>query len=533
MIFKTMSHDAGVEFVDEILFSTPFGYMFPELANSANCRLPESLQTQTALIALGEAMGTPGDQPAANLDSATPSVYTYLGQFIDHDITARTDRDNGLSVIGGPSGEAIPLTPVAPDQVIAGLSNGRRPQLDLDSLYGDGPSLVAGSTTTADKLYEPADHKMRVVTSANYIDLPRNDTNAQSDSEKRVAVIADGRNDENLNVSQLHAAFLAFHNKVVEKLKDNDLNNACGSNVADDLRKYIIARKLVRWAYQFVVINDYLCRVCDPAVTADVVANGPRYFKPVAGGELFMPLEFSVAGFRFGHSMIRPSYEIQGGTTATIMDILGVSADVPRPIDLLEKSGADYRLKQEFVIDWANYADVSSGSPVNLARKIDPLLATGLDDIPFINAPPSAMMRNLAKRNLQRGYLLSIPTGQAVAHCMGIEFLSAADLKNDTTPEISQAIDDGGFGERTPLWYYVLQEAWRQKNGETLGAVGSRLVAETLVGLVKADPNSFLNNCCDDAVTDKGIEMPDNKKIATVADILEYAGVAKKAKGKK
>ena len=143
-MFTKFSHTGEVATQDELLFTTPFGYMFDDAAHSASCLLPRSCETITALKQLGDAMAT--DETGLPNDSTTlPAILTYLGQFIDHDLTARTDRESAVSTIG--RGE--PVTPRDPDEVVANLHNGRRPQLDLDSVFGDGPSLVGVSETTS------------------------------------------------------------------------------------------------------------------------------------------------------------------------------------------------------------------------------------------------------------------------------------------------------------------------------------------------------------------------------------------------
>src|SRR5438128_145478 len=54
------------------------------------------------------------------------------------------------------------------------------------------------------------------------------------------------------------------------------------------------------------------------------------------------------------------------------------------------------------------------------------------------------------------------------------------------------------MNERTPLWYYLLREAEvrgirRFRGGECLGPLGSRIVAEVLLGVMNADPGHYLN----------------------------------------
>lgn len=518
-----MTHHEGVETEGQILFCTPFGYMFDDVARSEKCLLPVSPKTVDALLNLGEAMGDPGNQadPQPQLDSNIPAVMTYLGQFIDHDLTARTDRekvDGGLSISDG-QGEPKPgLKPVAPDEVVGQVFNARRPQFDLDSLYGDGPSLIAAInnpgliTTASDQFYK--DLRLKVAfESDGYLDLPRH----REGSEVNKAIIGDERNDENLNVSQLHAALLRFNNVVFESTHGSSAQS-----------RYSQTRRLVRWVYQYIVINEYLPAVCDPSIVEDVLLNGPRFFNPAANnGSVFMPLEFSVAGFRFAHSMIRPFYKVNDHVTMNIEDILEPARN--RGANTLV--GNDHRLKPEFVVSWRNYVDLTAdvfGGP-QMARLIDPRLALGLNELNFKQVEIGKMMAMLAQRNLLRGYLFSIPTGQAVAEQMGIVPMTAEQVTG-TDPKIAKAITEGGFATRTPLWYYVLREAVVHKGGQTLGAVGSRLVAEVIIGLMKSDPNSYLNHTGNRAVTNKGIEITsgfNTTTIGSLADVIRYAGLRK------
>ena len=492
------SHAGGVDFKTEIQFRTRFDYMFPVHARSPDCVLPAELATLDGLLLLGDAMADPGVQGggADPFDSGIPAGFTYLGQFIDHDITARTDRELFESRIAELDGTPRAAKPVDPDQVVAGLTNGRRPHLDLDSVYGDGPGLVAGVRTTARALYE-ADLALKVVPTAGKFDLPRQ-------SESGMAIIADMRNDENVIISQLHAAFLAFGNAVRAGL-DATLS---------DQARYSRARQFTRWAYQAVVINDYLPTVCDPAVVADILMNGPRFFAPLVDGEqLFMPLEFSIAGFRFGHSMIRPAYKLNDiSFDMPIQNLFGVK-------DLT--TGMPRKLPDDLLVEWDNFV----GTGAQRARRIDARLSAGLFVLPF---GPNLFMR-LAQRNLLRGYMLSIPTGQAIAHAMGIEPLSKAELIADD--KVAAAFHKGCFYDRTPLWYYVLQEADVQKDGQSLGAVGSRIVAETLIGLIKHDPNGVFQahdsavSIDDDGLVSVEVPAMGGTAVSDLDHLLEVAGV--------
>ena len=510
-MFSKASHAQGVMPEEEILFSTPFNYLFPDAARSRPCLLPQSESTRAGLFALGKEMadqGAPGPgNPMAALDSQMPAAFTYLGQFIDHDITARTDREGPVTAIGN----AEPIVPLDPDVVVRTLRNGRRSQFDLDSVFGDGPGLagsVAGkdAKTESQVLYD-ADLKLRVFDAGERFDLPGREQKTDGNGKPVfAAVVADMRNDENINVSQLHTAFLKFYNRVYAAQS--------GTNVA----RYVRARQLVRWAYQCIVVNDYLMTVCDQGVVSDTLANGPRFYGDMAGRSgAFMPLEFSVAGFRFAHSMIRPFYRINDiSGEVKLLDILGTNAK-----ETNFDAGGDNQLVAERVVDWKHYV----GPTAQRTRKIDTKIAHDLFTLPF-RAPGDPILTHLARSNLFRGYSLSIPTGQAICDGFGVRFLSAAEILDGEDTAIKDIVEAAYFHHRTPLWYYVLREATIQQSGERLGEIGSRLVCETMIGSLKQDANSYLNNRSDPAVRSNGIDVKPGAGgvIRNLVDLLTFAG---------
>jgi len=323
------------------------------------------------------------------------------------------------------------------------------------------------------------------------------------DSNK--AVIADARNDENVMISQLHAAFIKFYNKMVDEY-DQYLK----------AETYSRARQIVRWAYQYIVVNDYLMNVCDPDVVRETLLHGPYYFSP--RGKSFMPLEFSVAGFRFGHSMIRPAYKVKDQADPKLInELLGVSGS-----DELIENG---QLHPDFEVKWSNFASFAGQADPQMARKIDSKIAKGLFKLPFEGIRMNSMMAKLTQRNLLRGLVLSIPTGQSVAKAMRAYPLTPDELVSGLSDDHKAIVKNFGFDHRTPLWFYVLKEAEVQQGGNALGYVGSKLVAETLIGFLKKDPNSYLNNQDHPNVTAAGIQVNANTTIATIADMLEFAGV--------
>ncbi len=504
--FKEMTH-GGILNVAEIQFHTNFRYMFPMLAANPECLLPPGATTQGALLALGTAMATDSLGPSNN--STIPAIFTYLGQFIDHDITAQTDREIGVSRIATPDGNVMDITPLPSTEVVKQIVNGRRPQLDLDHVYGDGPKVGSGANlgaTEGDVLFDGTG-RLKVVAipgtpfPGGGFDVPR-----QPDG---TAIIADMRNNENLNVNQFHCAMLLFHNKIADALP-------AGLSASE---RYIRARKLVRWAYQYIVLHDYLPNVCDPVVVDDVLTNGLRYYAPDID-LTFMPLEFSIAAFRFGHSMIRPEYTINSATTLNIAQVLGATSSAALV-------GA--HVAPANIIQWRHFIQIGAHPPPQMARKIDPLIASGLGSLPITlpgsGIPIGLLLQHLARRNLLRGFLLSVPTGQAVADAMDIKSLTPANVTHNVSSDIKDAIVAGGFDRATPLWYYILQEANFQHQGKFLGSVGSRIVAETLTGLVQRYPSSYVNFPLDPAIKPNGIEVAPAQVVGTLADLLTVAGV--------
>jgi hypothetical protein len=527
--------------------STPFNYLFDDLAAQFPAQhLPgDSAAVTAALKKLGEAMAEPDPpsgqelQPTGN--STIPPVYTYWGQFIDHDITANTDRQNTVTDI-----TVEDLRPLPPEVVVRDLRNLRRPALDLDSVYGDGPTFEGGPETAAKDMYDGIRLRLSEVTDRpgipgdhipplgdNLRDLPR-DGDAQLPEDKTVALIGDGRNDENLIVAQLHVAFLRVHNAVLDWARQQP------GYPQGDRELFERVRDLVRWHYQWLVVHDYLKTVTLPGVVDKVLLGGNKLFQP-RYGEVYMPLEFSVAAYRFGHSMVRGFYDYNrnfgrknGGPGAvrpfaTFEQIFAFTGSArPEPFS---GTGAP-TLPHNWEIEWDRFVDKGDSQPDHFARRIDTQLAPPLFDM--INqiseeneGLPEAIkdiLKRLAVRNLLRGYQLALPTGQAVADALGVRRLSTDELRRGNSDAVNAALTEGGFLETTPLWFYVLKEAEVRANGNSLGEVGSRIVVETLIGQLRADPGSYLNQ--DGGWSpEQGVLLDDGEPIVTIKDLFRFAGL--------
>ncbi|MCK0116678.1 heme peroxidase family protein [Isoptericola sp. S6320L] len=557
--------------------TTSFDYLFARLRTGfPAAHLPSQdaatvAATVTALKSLGEHMIESDARDPAQ-DSTVPAVYTYWGQFIDHDITLNT---NGPDTTAGADGDLAlgdivndPFTVVRPDDVVASLHNGRHPGLDLDSMYGSGPRLPgeAEGPTRSEVAYSAADPVKlalgRVSTTAvpgfelvepgddPQRDLPRFSEQEAQDAGnpglRRSTKIPDGRNDENLVVAQLHVAFIRFHNAVVDWVRLTQPWLA-----PDDRATFEQARALVRHHYQWLVLHDYLRTLTRPGVLDQVLHEHTLLFRPLR--TIAMPLEFAVAAFRFGHSMVRNGYDFNvnfgpGGAVgfASLENLFrftgggGLSPSAAQQLDALPSN---------WPIDWTRFVDKGEPDPARRARKIDPFLADGLrtmlkegfgevdddgapldpakvpvgaDGSPMTQAV-SAMLKQLAQRNLLRGYMLALPTGEEVAAELGVAPLTRDQLTAGTAPEVGAALDAIGRG-RTPLWYYVLQEAAVEGNGNFLGEVGSRILAETFVYLLRQDDDSFLRTP-DPWTPADGVRLEDGRMITTLTDLLRFAGV--------
>lgn len=374
------------------------------------------------------------DSDAAFDNPDVPAGYIYLGQFVDHDMTL--DR----TPLGGQQAD--------PDAT----RNFESPRFDLSCVYGRGPSVNP-------ELYDPAVAGALAVNAHDgLVDLPRDGTGA--------AFVGDPRNDENLIVAQLHAVFLRLHNTFL----------AQG-------RTFAQAQQLTRWHYQWVIVNDFLPRIVGQDVVSSLLRRraGGRIeftgtlYRPRDRNRPYMPIEYSGAAYRFGHSMIRAEYEMQDARTVPIFAPDG-QADLrgsrPVPADLWA--------------DWNYFFDipgVSAPDDRNMARLIDTQLSLPLASLPStVVAPVTGAIVALAERNLLRGKQLGLPSGQDVAAAMQV-----APLSNDEL-----GLTDPRWGGRAPLWFYVLKEA-ELLGGRRLGPVGGRIVAEVILGLMALDPTSYFN----------------------------------------
>jgi hypothetical protein len=447
-----------------------FGYMFPSLK--------PLVASPEALDALAAAMR----DTALRDNPSMTAGFTYLGQFIDHDIT-------------------LDLTSINEKQADPeAKENFRTPALDLDSIYGFGPdgsqfmyerdpgtlrslpSLLIGDAPESDFPPNPPNGRIPAVKGG---DLPRSPVTG-------IAIIGDSRNDENLLVAQMHLAFMHFHNRVVRHL-----------SVAEQVPDHELfqrAREQVVWHYQWIVLHEFLETITGEKGIADRILNAGRRFYRFKHHP-FMPLEFSAAAYRWGHSAVREFYShnkvfnTDGGIPASLELLFRFTGKSGQIVGSLLPPAVPPRalpqpvLPSNWVIDWRRFFDFKTvgANPnfrLNLAHRIDPLLVPALHD----KLPGG---KSLAALNLRRGVQKKLPSGQDVAKAMGLTALTSAEISTGPDGAVAKA---HGFDKKTPLWYYILKEAEVKADGRHLGPVGKTIVAEVFVGLVQGSKGSYLQS---------------------------------------
>jgi heme peroxidase len=435
-----------------------YGRMFRATAR------PVALSEEDGLRRLGAAMmdSVPSDK------FGTFAGMTYFGQFIDHDLTLDNTK--------------LEERNVEPNQV----PNLHAARLDLKLVYGAG--LADSNLYDGDRLKIGATGPIPETEfrGGTLRDIGRND------QKEPLWADPDHRNLENLMVMQIHVLFMQFHNAALNQINDEAFQGLPLEGTAFER-----TQQLVRWHYQWLVRNYFLPAVGQHQVVQDVWRE-PRIKWAEKG--LFIPAEFSLAAFRFGHSMVRDSYSVNCH-----------HRDVP----LVGLMGQDRKLGplgEDWLFEWGRLfpglrhstGRMAPSSAINTS--LVPALHQLDDPTKRLHNPPSATetQPHLSARTLLRGARASLPTGQEVARILvdqglletnqvltGPQLAARVDSTNDNSGELLTEI---AMLDRTPLYYYLLKEA--EVHGfenHTLGPVGTRMVAEVIERVLRADPKSYLN----------------------------------------
>ena len=255
----------------------------------------------------------------------------------------------------------------------------------------------------------------------------------------------------------MQVAFIRAHNLLVDRLRADGIGDA---------ELFGEARRALTWHYQWLIVNEFLPNLVGMELIDELATTGARFYNPEH--EPFIPLEFADAAYRYGHSQIREVYRLQrdGPLYPVFPDLIGFC-----PVG-------------DHEVDWSLLFDVPGRPRAQRAKPIDGRLPRSLMELPeaITGALDDAAYRSLAARDLERGQGTGLPSGEAVARLIGADVLSEdeLDLRRD------------GSKSETPLWLYILRESAAREEGDRLGEVGGRIVAEVLHGVIAADPESYL-----------------------------------------
>ncbi|MBV9180078.1 MAG: peroxidase [Acidobacteria bacterium] len=422
-----------------------FGRLFPDL--------PCQETRGDTLLQYGAAGGPLDCDRKEELGEDNPRIpagWPFFGQFIAHDITH--DR-----------------SPLQETEEVATLKNFRQPRLDLECIYGAGP---VGQPYLYD-LHDP-DKLLIGPSQSSTGDLPRNG--------QGLALVGDARNDTHLFISQLHLAFLHFHNRVVDRLRQQGV-------VRDQVFERAV--QMVRWHYQWIVMHEFLPLSVGSDLVEELLASGAKLCR--FGKRPFIPVEFSDGAYRFGHAQIRASYDVNQKLRQLPIfpDLVGICP-----------------VTAEREVDWTFLFAFAGRQAPQASRRIGPRLVSPLMRLPeaLVGQTPRPEFSSLASRDLFRGHAVALPSGEAVARALGLKPVAMPDSGEEKWSE-------------TPLWLYVLAESEKEQSGERLGDVGGRIVAEVIFELLRLDPQSFLHN------QDWRPDLADEEGRFGIANLLEFAQV--------
>jgi hypothetical protein len=437
--------------------ASPRGYYSRLFAKPVN---PITTEHEGKLVELGAAMRYEVEREGTH----TPRIgYTYFGQFLGHDLT------HDPTPLAGPYS--------APEET----PNFRTASFDLDHVYGGGPEK-------SPYLYEGEEgaetFKIGATTPTGYLrDLP------VQHGRVLIGDLEDTRNLDNLLLRQLHVLFLKFHNEAVKQLETNPALRAA-TELLGTGSLFERARRLVCWHYQWIIRHDFLPRI----LHNDVWNHQQDRTRQRAGASFSIPIEFSLAAFRFGHSMVRNAYRLNCRKKRVLIGELMALGQKVSPIP------------DDYLIEWGTFFDgLPTSGPQASSNYVDTAVSGAMHGlspgtIRLANKLESPDPSNLPVRTFLRGARAQLPSGQEVADALLAkgrikpdDRLTISQLTGDTCDRSGSVLREHGLAANSPLFYYLLKEAELKAEGITLGPVGSHIVSEVIQGALEADPDSYLS----------------------------------------
>ncbi len=503
----------------------------------------ETIKRLLAIALWIEQQNSKVDQGDLSMRIDTPAAYTYFAQFVNHDLSAP---------VGGMLEDvsAIPnAVTIGHDELFAGkiwrgqsgdildhFQNEHLHPLNLSSLYGEGPFGEDGQPPADEcrQMYDAAGLHFKLGKTCDVTDSFSSLTDKDPAQVQRVQdapdipretdpaktpkpLIGDRRNDGNLILSQMHLALMLFHNKAVDAL---------GQQFADPQARFAAARRLVTRHYHWCILHDFLPRILSQTVLNQIQPYG------AAGPVLTeVPLEFTTAAYRFGHSMVSGSYdynpnfgkEAMINTSAALGDLISFTTRMG-----MGGLGAHCAVPNHWVVDWDRLTDPNRMG-LSQAEMIDTKFAKEMMDAAHMNRDG---MGSIISRNLARGFHRRVPFGQVLAGACGVEVLTGDQIREVMPNKLAHDPEHGELAHEklliilteTPAWLYFLCEARILEGGKRLGPTASHIIAQTFIGLMRRDEQSILGAAGRSwTPAQSPLTTADRRPIATLRDLLLFA----------
>lgn len=478
---------------------------------------PQQDSTEAVFSQIADARASGVDNQPDDEFGDIPAGYTYFGQLVVHDLT-----------------HSFPIADRASRAGKFLLENLSTPSLDLDTIYGGGPTQCphlyqpsylnapVGSYDPDQYLFylgrtaDPALPENEQMEGGKALDLPRIDTASRGISATTpttcvTALVYDGRNDDNLILGQLTTQFLLVHNKVASYLyRKGDPTH--GNRSLNKRESFELARYFLVKAYRRIVLHDYLKRLLLEPVYAKLLAQEMKPHNQI-------PIEFLFGVARVGHAMVRAAYTVN---THIDMNIAGLGR-----LMAFSSSSASAKLPlpADWVVNWSLFLEMEHGDRPQSARRISPFLAPAFVH-GDLRSRHTGLNGSLSFHDLWRCHQFGVATGQECAEQLSdqekIDILKPADMR--PTPvfaalhparNLMKALNENpDFCKNTPLSYYLLQEAAKfGSNGRFLGPLGSHIFARTILYAL--------------AVAKQPYETPTGQSELTFEEILQETGILK------